>query len=102
MSQPTPAESQRLPADEPYESQDLELGAALRSWVEAQQGSLDLILKGPLDTPGMDPTWILRPVGRGRRGQSPRTPVVEPPAVVAAIRPAVTVVGRRVTGSVTD
>lgn len=47
------------PADEPYESRDLELGRTLRSWTDAYVGLLDLTLQGPLDAPGMDPTWIL-------------------------------------------
>ncbi|GAB1689958.1 hypothetical protein [Krasilnikovia sp. M28-CT-15] len=52
------------PADEPYESRDLELGRCLQSWAEANAASpLDLELVGPLDAPGMDPTWILRMSG---------------------------------------
>ena len=51
------------PAEEPYESRDLELGEALRSWTDSYVGPLDLTLQGPLDAPGMDPTWILRMSG---------------------------------------
>lgn len=47
------------PADEPFESQDLELGAALSSWAETRSGALVPNLQGPLDAPGMDPTWLL-------------------------------------------
>jgi hypothetical protein len=53
----------KQPADEPYESRDLELGRALRSWTDAYVGLLDITLQGPLDAPGMDPTWILRMSG---------------------------------------
>jgi hypothetical protein len=42
------------------ETRDLELGAALRSWVEARAGQPGVTLLGPLDAYGMDPTWILR------------------------------------------
>jgi hypothetical protein len=52
-----------VPADEPFESRDLELGCTLRSWADAHATSLDLELEGPLDAPGMDPTWILRMSG---------------------------------------
>jgi hypothetical protein len=52
-----------VPADEPFESRDLELGRTLRSWADAHATSLDLELEGPLDAPGMDPTWILRMSG---------------------------------------
>jgi hypothetical protein len=48
------------PAHEPFESRDLELGAALRAWAEAHSRSFELQLHGPLDAPGMDPTWLLR------------------------------------------
>ena len=51
-------------ADEPYESRDLELGDVLCSWAEAHTASLSAELEGPLDAPGMDPTWILRVHGR--------------------------------------
>ncbi|MER5336604.1 hypothetical protein [Micromonospora sp. NPDC002717] len=37
--------------------------APLRSWADAHAASLDLELEGPLDAPGMDPTWILRMSG---------------------------------------
>jgi len=84
-SQAGPGESQRLPADEPYESRDRELGAALRSWAEAQQGSLDLTLKGPLDSPGMDPTWILRITTASLEAEV--TLFYGPHAEVAAFRP---------------
>ncbi|GAA3339804.1 hypothetical protein GCM10020358_24900 [Amorphoplanes nipponensis] len=47
------------PADEPYESRDLELGVALRSWAAAQSSALAVKLDGPLEAPGMDPTWSL-------------------------------------------
>ncbi len=50
------------PAQEPFESRDLELGAALGAWSEAQT-LFQLELLGPLDAPGMDPTWLLRVVG---------------------------------------
>jgi hypothetical protein len=85
MSQPTPPEPQRFPADEPYESRDLELGAALRNWVEAQQGSLGLTLSGPLDSPGMDPTWILRITTASLEAEV--TLFYGPCAEVAAFRP---------------
>lgn len=49
-----------LRADEPFESRDLEIGAALRSWRPVR---LEPELLGPLDAPGMDPTWILRCAG---------------------------------------
>jgi hypothetical protein len=49
-----------VPADEPFESRDLALGRTLRSWADAHATLLDLELEGPLDAPGMDPTWILR------------------------------------------
>jgi len=48
------------PADEPYESLDLELGRALQSWTDGHSTSLGLEIDGPLEAPGMDPTWILR------------------------------------------
>lgn len=51
-------------ADEPYESHDLELGDVLRSWAETHAVSLSADLEGPLDAPGMDPTWILRVRGQ--------------------------------------
>lgn len=51
------------PADEPFESRDLELGRTLLSWADAHATSLDLELEGPLDAPGMDPTWIVRVSG---------------------------------------
>lgn len=47
-------------ADEPYESRDLELGDVLRSWADTHAASLSAELDGPLDAPGMDPTWMLR------------------------------------------
>ncbi|MEU7903608.1 hypothetical protein [Actinoplanes sp. NPDC049118] len=50
-------------ADEPNEGRDLEVGLSLRSWAEAHAASLNLELEGPLDAPGMDPTWILRMSG---------------------------------------
>lgn len=46
-------------AREPAESRDQELGAALRAWADARPGSLEIQLQGPLDAPGMDPTWTL-------------------------------------------
>ena len=51
------------PADEPYGSRDRELGQTLRSWTDAYVGLLNLTLQGPLDAPGMNPTWILRMSG---------------------------------------
>jgi len=51
------------PADEPYESRDRDLGRTLRSWTDTHEGPLDLELDGPLDAPGMDPTWFLRMSG---------------------------------------
>jgi len=50
-------------ADEPYESRDLELGNVLRSWTDTHTTSLSVELEGPLDTHGMDPTWMLRMSG---------------------------------------
>jgi hypothetical protein len=50
-------------ANEPYESRDLALGHVLRSWTDANATSLSLELEGPLDAPGMDPSWILRMSG---------------------------------------
>ncbi|WP_433200906.1 hypothetical protein ACQP00_29605 [Dactylosporangium sp. CS-047395] len=52
-----------VPAEEPFESRDLALGRALRSWADAHATSMDLELEGPLDAPGMDPTWMLRMSG---------------------------------------
>jgi hypothetical protein len=52
------------PADEPFESQDLELGSALSSWAETRSGALVPNLQGPLDAPGMDSTWLLHLPGR--------------------------------------
>jgi hypothetical protein len=49
-----------VPANEPFESLDLELGSTLGAWADAHASSLALDLEGPLDAPGMDPTWILR------------------------------------------
>lgn len=46
-------------ADEPYESRDLELGSLLRRWAEARTSPLGWTLHGPLEAPGMDPTWSL-------------------------------------------
>ncbi|MGX6605786.1 hypothetical protein ACWKSP_27180 [Micromonosporaceae bacterium Da 78-11] len=57
-------QSRDQPADEPFESQDLELGSALSSWAESHSGSLSMTLQGPLDAPGMDPTWLLHLTGR--------------------------------------
>ncbi|WP_433201823.1 hypothetical protein ACQP00_31235 [Dactylosporangium sp. CS-047395] len=49
--------------DESLERRDLELGRTLRAWADAHADSLDLELHGPLDSPGMDPTWVLRLAG---------------------------------------
>jgi hypothetical protein len=49
----------RRPASEPLESRDLELGAALRTWVESHEGAADIQPDGPLEAIGMDPTWVL-------------------------------------------
>jgi len=38
---------------------DRELGSVIRSWVEASVG-VQVELLGPLDEPGMNPTWVLR------------------------------------------
>lgn len=38
-------------------NRDHHFGAALRAWAEARTG---VDLRGPLETAGMDPTWILR------------------------------------------
>lgn len=51
------------PADEPLESRDLALGAALAAWRDANAGTLALELRGPFDAPGMDATWLLRITG---------------------------------------
>jgi len=50
-------------ADEPYESRDQELGDILRSWIVVNTSLLSVELKGPLDSVGMDPTWLLRMSG---------------------------------------
>jgi hypothetical protein len=50
----------REPASEPYEGRDLELGSALQSWVDAHGAHGEVELVGPLEAPGMDPTWVLR------------------------------------------
>ncbi len=52
------------PGNEPYESRDLELGSVVQSWADEQTGAVDLQLDGPLEAPGMDPTWILKVRGK--------------------------------------
>jgi hypothetical protein len=47
----------RDPAEEPLESRDLALGAALRTWASSCAGA---DVRGPFDSAGMDPTWLLR------------------------------------------
>jgi hypothetical protein len=49
----------RWPANEPSESRDLELGSVVRSWADEQTDAVNLKFDGPLDAPGMDPTWML-------------------------------------------
>jgi hypothetical protein len=49
----------RQPASEPYESRDIELGSALKAWVDAKAGRWQIELERPLEAIGMDPTWIL-------------------------------------------
>jgi hypothetical protein len=46
-----------MPSREPYESRDRALGAALRTWASSCAGAE---VRGPFDTAGMDPTWLLR------------------------------------------
>jgi hypothetical protein len=43
---------------EVVDRRDRELGAVMRSWAETHPG-VPVELLGPLDAPGMDPTWIL-------------------------------------------
>jgi hypothetical protein len=44
---------------EAVDRRDRELGSVMLSWVEASVGG-QVELLGPLDAPGMDPTWVLR------------------------------------------
>ncbi len=50
-------------ADQLYEGRDQELGNALRSWNQMNASLLPIALEGPLDSAGMDPTWLLRMSG---------------------------------------
>jgi hypothetical protein len=50
-------------ADEHHESRDQELGDVLRSWFEVNASLLSVELEGPLESAGMDPTWLLRMSG---------------------------------------
>jgi len=43
---------------EVVDRRDRELGSVLRSWPETHPG-VQVELLGPLDAPGMDPTWIV-------------------------------------------
>ena len=48
-------------AQDEYDIIDTRLGQAIRSWAEqARTTGIDLDVQGPLPTPGMDPTWIIR------------------------------------------
>jgi hypothetical protein len=44
---------------EAVDRRDRELGSVMRSWAEVCVG-VEVELLGPLDAPGMDPTWVLR------------------------------------------
>ncbi|WP_305788968.1 hypothetical protein [Symbioplanes lichenis] len=68
----------------PYESRDLELGAALRSWADRQPADSDCTVDGPLDAPGMDPTW--RVEIRGPAGEAILNLFYGPVVDVTAVR----------------
>lgn len=76
----------REPAAEPDGSIDRALGAVLGAWARDHADGWEVRLLGPLDTAGMDPTWVLSMTGEQLDAE---VAVFHGPRVeVAAFRPA--------------